>query len=295
MQVEQIEFNFLPCWAQIWNLPLGYVDVDFGMAIGAHIGEVLEVDSRSIKQEKGRMLGHKHYSCEKKFMGESNRLSRPNKYDSCILVHGERRQFARRRESKKGPFYNQTDNRDTFGARERSREDPSDELGLGREVELPRYTSRGETGGSGRGGTNPEGSRPGNHLDDLGEQRNAGQLSMGGAQEVVKTVHVHTLEGGVVGAQFGEELGGKSELDVMELNSQACPVGETRINSRHGSKSSIVVVEDNNRGTQGEGRDHELTDSLGGKNFTVQRHKEEAVEIEGIFKCLKMQGIETPS
>ncbi|GAA0175440.1 hypothetical protein LIER_41917 [Lithospermum erythrorhizon] len=54
MRVNDIEFNTLPCWVQIWNLPLGYVDVDIGRAVGAHIG--VEVNSRSIEQERGRYL-----------------------------------------------------------------------------------------------------------------------------------------------------------------------------------------------------------------------------------------------
>ncbi|GAA0186945.1 hypothetical protein LIER_34233 [Lithospermum erythrorhizon] len=41
---------------QLWNLPLGYVDVDFGRAIGVHIWEVMEVDRRIIEQERGRYV-----------------------------------------------------------------------------------------------------------------------------------------------------------------------------------------------------------------------------------------------
>ncbi|GAA0166978.1 hypothetical protein LIER_40289 [Lithospermum erythrorhizon] len=47
----------------IWNLPLGYLDAAIGRAIGAHIGEVLEFDKRSIEQERGRYIrvkGRKH-------------------------------------------------------------------------------------------------------------------------------------------------------------------------------------------------------------------------------------------
>ncbi|GAA0186209.1 hypothetical protein LIER_33497 [Lithospermum erythrorhizon] len=35
------------------TFPFGYVDAEIGKAIGAHIGEVLEVDTRSIEQERG--------------------------------------------------------------------------------------------------------------------------------------------------------------------------------------------------------------------------------------------------
>ncbi|GAA0186161.1 hypothetical protein LIER_33449 [Lithospermum erythrorhizon] len=51
MKVGDLFWRHIPCWVQIWNLPLGYVDVDFGRAIGAYIGEVIEVDHRSIEQE----------------------------------------------------------------------------------------------------------------------------------------------------------------------------------------------------------------------------------------------------
>ncbi|GAA0153891.1 hypothetical protein LIER_12021 [Lithospermum erythrorhizon] len=46
MQIDSVVFDTLPYWVQIWNLPMGYVDVDFGRAIGAHIGEVIEVDKQ---------------------------------------------------------------------------------------------------------------------------------------------------------------------------------------------------------------------------------------------------------
>ncbi|GAA0147805.1 hypothetical protein LIER_36585 [Lithospermum erythrorhizon] len=56
MRLEEIEFNTLRCWVQIWNLPLGYVDMEIGRAVGTHIGQVLEVDSRSNEQERGRYV-----------------------------------------------------------------------------------------------------------------------------------------------------------------------------------------------------------------------------------------------
>ncbi|GAA0168697.1 hypothetical protein LIER_23356 [Lithospermum erythrorhizon] len=38
---------------QIWNLPLGFVNKEMGLSIGAHIGTVLEVDTRGLEQERG--------------------------------------------------------------------------------------------------------------------------------------------------------------------------------------------------------------------------------------------------
>ncbi|GAA0141173.1 hypothetical protein LIER_02377 [Lithospermum erythrorhizon] len=60
MKVDELVWNNLPCCVQIWNLPLGYVDAEIGRAIGAHIGEVIEVDRRSIEQERGRYLRVKY-------------------------------------------------------------------------------------------------------------------------------------------------------------------------------------------------------------------------------------------
>ncbi|GAA0155654.1 hypothetical protein LIER_38126 [Lithospermum erythrorhizon] len=49
MQIDQVVFHSLPCWVQVWNFPLGYVEEVIGQAIVAHIGDVMEVDKRSIE------------------------------------------------------------------------------------------------------------------------------------------------------------------------------------------------------------------------------------------------------
>ncbi|GAA0139921.1 hypothetical protein LIER_01374 [Lithospermum erythrorhizon] len=152
MTIQQVKLESIPCWVQIWNLPLGYVDVDFVRAIGAHIGEVLEVDKRSIEQERGRyirvkvrldvnrplkrgglvpmqtqkvqvayryeklcdvclycgMMGHEHHNCKDKFVDESRRIIRDNKFDSWMgsvhngvrKVQGRRRDYWKRDEKK---------------------------------------------------------------------------------------------------------------------------------------------------------------------------------------------------
>ncbi|GAA0139937.1 hypothetical protein LIER_35162 [Lithospermum erythrorhizon] len=113
---------------QIWNLPMGYIEDLVGQAVGAHIGEVLEVDKRSILQERGRYLrvkvkldvekplkrgggflplqsssvqvvyryekicelvGHEYFACEERFGDEPNKIMKLNKYDEWMLVHGE--------------------------------------------------------------------------------------------------------------------------------------------------------------------------------------------------------------
>ncbi|GAA0183847.1 hypothetical protein LIER_31193 [Lithospermum erythrorhizon] len=48
--VDDVQMN------RIWNLPLGYVDADILSAVGAHIGEVMKVDKRSIEQERDRYV-----------------------------------------------------------------------------------------------------------------------------------------------------------------------------------------------------------------------------------------------
>ncbi|GAA0165711.1 hypothetical protein LIER_21038 [Lithospermum erythrorhizon] len=55
-------------------------DADIGIAIGAHIGEVLEVDKRSIEQERGT-----------RYDDAARNMSRINKFDPWMFVHGERR------------------------------------------------------------------------------------------------------------------------------------------------------------------------------------------------------------
>ncbi|GAA0164107.1 hypothetical protein LIER_19821 [Lithospermum erythrorhizon] len=53
---DSLKLEHLPSWVQIWNLRPGYIDAEFGRAIRAHIDEVIEVDKRSIEQERGRYL-----------------------------------------------------------------------------------------------------------------------------------------------------------------------------------------------------------------------------------------------
>ncbi|GAA0168168.1 hypothetical protein LIER_22942 [Lithospermum erythrorhizon] len=53
MQVEDVVLDSLPCWVQVWNLPLGYVGAEFGQTTGAHIGEFMELDKCSIEEERG--------------------------------------------------------------------------------------------------------------------------------------------------------------------------------------------------------------------------------------------------
>ncbi|GAA0173668.1 hypothetical protein LIER_41569 [Lithospermum erythrorhizon] len=55
-QIEALELKSLPYWVHIWNLPPRYVDAEIGRVVGAHIGEVIEVDRRSIDQERGRFV-----------------------------------------------------------------------------------------------------------------------------------------------------------------------------------------------------------------------------------------------
>ncbi|GAA0142217.1 hypothetical protein LIER_03166 [Lithospermum erythrorhizon] len=81
MSVENVVLEKLPCWVLIWNLPFEYIDAEIGRAMGTHIREVLEVDTRSIEQDQG----------SDKFNNEAQKIIHMNKYDSWMLVHGERR------------------------------------------------------------------------------------------------------------------------------------------------------------------------------------------------------------
>ncbi|GAA0160285.1 hypothetical protein LIER_16872 [Lithospermum erythrorhizon] len=54
MQADQVTLDTLPCWVQIWNLPLGFVNKEMGLAVGAHVGKVLDMDTRGLEQERGR-------------------------------------------------------------------------------------------------------------------------------------------------------------------------------------------------------------------------------------------------
>ncbi|GAA0144825.1 hypothetical protein LIER_36015 [Lithospermum erythrorhizon] len=44
------------------------------------------------------MLDHEYYACDEKFKDVVRKVTRANKYDSWLLVHGERRVHNRRRE-----------------------------------------------------------------------------------------------------------------------------------------------------------------------------------------------------
>ncbi|GAA0165635.1 hypothetical protein LIER_40026 [Lithospermum erythrorhizon] len=52
LQTDQYTLECLPCWVQVWNLPLEFVDAKMDRAVGAHIGTVIEVEERSIIQAK---------------------------------------------------------------------------------------------------------------------------------------------------------------------------------------------------------------------------------------------------
>ncbi|GAA0176386.1 hypothetical protein LIER_29390 [Lithospermum erythrorhizon] len=86
--LEMIQLTTLPFWVQIWNLPPAYIGAEFGRAIGAHIGEVLTVDKRSIEQQRGR------------FVRVKVRLN----VDKPLNTWGERAQFRRREEKKEQEF-----------------------------------------------------------------------------------------------------------------------------------------------------------------------------------------------
>ncbi|GAA0161527.1 hypothetical protein LIER_39248 [Lithospermum erythrorhizon] len=91
MNIEHVTMDSLPCWVRIWNHLLGYVDTDFGKAVGAHIGEVMEVDRRSVDRERVDTSELK----EDDIWG----VSRINKFDSWMLVHREKRMYGKRREN----------------------------------------------------------------------------------------------------------------------------------------------------------------------------------------------------
>ncbi|GAA0186557.1 hypothetical protein LIER_33845 [Lithospermum erythrorhizon] len=120
----------------------------FGKTVGADIGEVIEVDKKSIEKERGRyvrvkvqlninkplkrgrlvpmrvnkikivyrykkvcdvclycgMLGHKYHNCEENFLDEARKISRVDKFDSWMLVHGARRGQGRRKEKRREPW-----------------------------------------------------------------------------------------------------------------------------------------------------------------------------------------------
>ncbi|GAA0167536.1 hypothetical protein LIER_22449 [Lithospermum erythrorhizon] len=79
----------LPCWVQIWNLPLGFIEVEMGRAVGAHIGKVLDVDTRSLEQQLWA-IWHEYFNCEDKYNDEAAKNLRVNKYDPWMLVRWER-------------------------------------------------------------------------------------------------------------------------------------------------------------------------------------------------------------
>ncbi|GAA0139840.1 hypothetical protein LIER_01309 [Lithospermum erythrorhizon] len=56
MPVDQISLTTIPYWVQIWNLPLGFVDVEMSRVVGAHVGTVLDVDKRNVEQGGGRYV-----------------------------------------------------------------------------------------------------------------------------------------------------------------------------------------------------------------------------------------------
>ncbi|GAA0141563.1 hypothetical protein LIER_02682 [Lithospermum erythrorhizon] len=57
------------------------------------------------------MLVHEHFSCDEKFDDEARKVSRVNKYDGWLLVHGERRLHAGKKDFGR-EFFNARDARE---------------------------------------------------------------------------------------------------------------------------------------------------------------------------------------
>jgi hypothetical protein len=44
-KLDELEFNFIPVWIRVLDLPIGLMNVDTGEAIGDSVGQILEVES----------------------------------------------------------------------------------------------------------------------------------------------------------------------------------------------------------------------------------------------------------
>ena len=53
---KEIEIKWAPFWVQIFNLPLNYRTTEIGWAIGAKLGEVLDVEIQDSGVQWGRFL-----------------------------------------------------------------------------------------------------------------------------------------------------------------------------------------------------------------------------------------------
>jgi hypothetical protein len=54
--LEEMEFNVIPIWVRVSNLPFGMMDREIGELVGEKIGEVKEVDVGEDGTAAGRVL-----------------------------------------------------------------------------------------------------------------------------------------------------------------------------------------------------------------------------------------------
>ncbi|GAB2300566.1 hypothetical protein Dimus_038623 [Dionaea muscipula] len=54
--VKEISFYSIDFWIQIWSLPMEFIKVEVGQAIGQGIGSLLEIDERAIALDQGRFI-----------------------------------------------------------------------------------------------------------------------------------------------------------------------------------------------------------------------------------------------
>ncbi|KAF7150653.1 hypothetical protein RHSIM_Rhsim02G0038900 [Rhododendron simsii] len=56
MKAEQVSFQLVPFWVQLWGLPFEFVNPVIGEIIGKRIGSFFSVDNRAVMGERGRFI-----------------------------------------------------------------------------------------------------------------------------------------------------------------------------------------------------------------------------------------------
>ncbi|KAH7843900.1 hypothetical protein Vadar_022074 [Vaccinium darrowii] len=56
MRADNVQFHHADFWIQLWGLPFEYISGEIATIVGRRIGEVVDVDEKSIKEDRGKFV-----------------------------------------------------------------------------------------------------------------------------------------------------------------------------------------------------------------------------------------------
>ncbi|KAH7839925.1 hypothetical protein Vadar_010394 [Vaccinium darrowii] len=56
MRADNVQFQYADFWVQLWGLPFEYISSEIATIVGKRVGEVLDVDEKSINEDRGKFM-----------------------------------------------------------------------------------------------------------------------------------------------------------------------------------------------------------------------------------------------